>query len=72
MNLDDIYNQVIAMLKAGHSKQEVLAEVWRCKDQIAPLLDIGETLLSMPKNIVPTPLMQRKYAAGKSKFSCFA
>jgi len=62
-NIDEIYNQALEMLKKGRSKQEVLLKFAKCKNELAPLLDISSVLLSVPKNIVPTPLMRRQYAA---------
>jgi hypothetical protein len=66
-NIDEIYNQALEMLKKGHSKEEVLVKFAKFKNELAPLLDISSVFLSMPKNIVPTPLMQRKYAAAPAK-----
>ena len=66
-NFDDIYNKAVNMLKAGHSKAEVLEKFSDAKTELAPLLNVSELLFTMPKNIVPTPLMQRKYALSKAK-----
>ena len=55
------------MLKKGLSKQEVLLRLGGQSGELNPLLDISAALLSVPKNIVPTPLMRRKYAAAKAK-----
>ena len=62
-SIDEIYNQALEMLKKGHSKEEVLVKFAQFKNELAPLLEISAALLSVPKNIVPTPLMRRKYAA---------
>src|SRR5579859_6710432 len=62
-NLDNIFNQALDMLKKGRSQQEVLIKFPEHKSGLAPLLEISQSLLSVEKNIVPTPLMQRKYAA---------
>lgn len=67
MNQEDIYNQAVAMLKAGHSVKEVLDSFPNAKNELAPLLELSQTLLSMPKGIVPTPMMQRKYALSRAK-----
>jgi len=66
-SLESAYNQAFDMIKKGHSKEEVLLKFASEKDQLAPLLEISQTLLLMPKNIVPTPMMQKKYAADKAK-----
>lgn len=66
-NLDQIYNQALEMLKKGHSKQEVLLKFDQDQNELAPLLDISSVLLSVPKNIVPTPLMRKKYASAPVK-----
>lgn len=66
-NLDEIYNQALEMLKKGSSKQDVLLKFSQYQNELAPLLDISSVLLSVPKNIVPTPLMRRKYAAVPAK-----
>src|ERR1035437_7813344 len=66
-NLDEIYNQALEMLKKGSSKQDVLLKFSQYQNELAPLLDISSILLSVPKNIVPTPLMRRKYAAVPAK-----
>jgi hypothetical protein len=66
-NLEDIYNQAITMLKAGHSQEEILENFDNVKNELAPLLKISVSLLTMPKNIVPTPLMQKKYAFSKAR-----
>jgi|GEM_PF-1508679 hypothetical protein len=66
-NLDEIYNQALEMLKKGHSKEDVLVKFAQFKNELAPLLDISAVFLSLPKNIVPTPMMQRKYAAAPAK-----
>jgi len=64
---EDIYNQAVAMLRAGHSKQEALDAFPNSKNGLAPLLELSQALLNMPKAIVPTPMMQRKYALSKAK-----
>jgi len=66
-NFDDIYNQALELLKQGYSQQEVLAKFSEHKDQLSPLLSVSALLFSMPKNIVPTPLMRRKYAFAPTK-----
>jgi len=66
-NLDNIYNEALDMLKKGHSKEEVLLKFASVADELAPLLEISSSLLSMPRNIVPTPLMQRRYAVATVK-----
>jgi hypothetical protein len=66
-NFDEIYNQALEMIKKGSSKEEVLVKFAQYRNELAPLLDISSKLLSMPKNIVPTPLMRRKYAVAPSK-----
>jgi hypothetical protein len=66
-SLDEIYNQALTMLKKGRSKEEVLVKFAEFKNDLAPLLDVSSTLLAMPKNIAPTPLMRRKYAATPAK-----
>jgi hypothetical protein len=66
-SLDENYNQAIEMLKKGRSKEEVLLKFAEAKNELAPLLEISAALLSVPKNIVPTPLMRRKYAEAKVK-----
>src|SRR5689334_20954252 len=69
---DKIFSQALDMLKKGHSKEEVLVKFASYREELAPLLDISSSLLSMPRNIVPTPLMQRKYAAVPVKNFWFA
>ncbi len=66
-NLENIYNQALEMLKKGHSKEEVLVKFAQFKNELDPLLDISFNLLTLPKNIVPTPLMRRKYAVLPAK-----
>jgi hypothetical protein len=66
-NLDEIYNQALEMLKKGQSKEEVLVKFAQSKNELAPLLDIASVFLTMPKNIVPTPMMRRKYAIVPTK-----
>ena len=66
-NREDIYNKALAMLKAGHSIQEILEAFPIAKSELVPLLELSQNLLNVPKGIVPTPLMQRKYAASKAK-----
>ncbi len=66
-NIDEIYNQALEMIKKGSPKEEVLVKFAQYRNELAPLLDISSKLLSMPKNIVPTPLMRRKYAVAPSK-----
>lgn len=66
-NIEDIYNQAVQLLKQGHSKQEVLLKFAEQKNELAPLLDLSDSLFAMPKNIVPTPLMQRRYQLAPSK-----
>lgn len=62
-NSEEIYNQALDMLKKGHSKEEILVKFASERNELAALLDVSLGLLSIPKNLVPTPLMQRKYAA---------
>ncbi|MDR3642106.1 MAG: DUF5666 domain-containing protein [Candidatus Doudnabacteria bacterium] len=64
---EDIFNQALAKLAAGHSKQDILASFNEANHDMSPLLDVSRMLLDMPKAIVPTPLMQRKYALSKTK-----
>jgi hypothetical protein len=66
-NFEDIYNQALEMLKQGHSMEEVLVKFAAHKNELAPLLNLSMPLLTMPKNIVPTPLMKRKYAAAPAQ-----
>src|SRR5438552_397390 len=66
-NLDDIYNQALDLLSKGHSQEEVLVKFAGHRNELAPLLEISSLLLAIPKNVVPTPLMQRKYAVAKVK-----
>src|SRR6266404_2250444 len=61
-NLDEIYNQALELLKKGFSKQEVLSKFPQHQEQLAPLLNLSGRLFAMPKSVIPTPLMQRKYA----------
>jgi len=65
--MEEIYNQALEMLKKGSSKEEVLFKFAEYKNELAPLLDISSVLLSVPKNIVPTPLMRRQYAVIPAK-----
>ncbi len=65
--MEEIYNQALEMLKKGSSKEEVLVKFAHYKNELAPLLDISSVLLSVPKNIVPTPIMRRKYALAPAK-----
>jgi Domain of unknown function (DUF5667)/Domain of unknown function (DUF5666) len=62
-SVDEIYDKALTMLKKGHSKEEVLVKFAQFKNELAPLLEISSALLLVPKNIVPMPLMRRKYAA---------
>ncbi|HYV33572.1 MAG TPA: DUF5667 domain-containing protein [Candidatus Limnocylindria bacterium] len=66
-NLDGIYNQALDLLSKGHSQEEVLVKFSQYRNELAPLLEISSLLLSVPKNIVPTPQIQRKYAVAKAK-----
>jgi hypothetical protein len=66
-NLENAYNQALEMLKKGHSKEEVLIKFAEFKNELSPLLDISFQLLTLPKNIVPTPMMRRKYAVVPAK-----
>ncbi len=66
-NFEDIYNKAVQMLKAGHSEEEVLLEFAEYKNELTPLLKLSAALMAMPKNIVPTPLMKRKYALAPVK-----
>lgn len=66
-NFDDIYNQALELLRKGHSKEDILLKFSQHRNELAPLLEISGALLTIPKNIVPTPLMQRKYAVAKAK-----
>lgn len=66
-NFEDIYNKALELLESGKSAGEVLLEFAEYKDQLAPLLEISETLFAMPKNQVPEPARQRKYALAPSK-----
>lgn len=68
MNIEEIYNQSLEMLKAGKTEQEILARFKDFQNELAPLLRIGNDLFSMPINTVPTPLMQRKYAVTTESF----
>jgi hypothetical protein len=61
-DLETAYNQAMEMIKKGHSKEEVLLEFSQFKNELAPLLDISLSLLSLPKIEAPRPAMQRKYA----------
>jgi Domain of unknown function (DUF5667) len=62
-NLENAYNQALDMIKKGHSKEEVVVQFPEFKNELNPLLDVSMVLFTVPKNIAPTPLMQRKYAA---------
>lgn len=66
-SLEAAYNQAVDMLKKGRSKQEALLKFAEFKNELAPLLDISFSLLSLPKNSPPQPAMQRKYALVPSK-----
>jgi hypothetical protein len=66
-NLETAYNQAMEQIQKGRSKQEVLLEFAEHKNELAPLLDISLSLLTLPKNIAPQPAMQRKYALAPSK-----
>lgn len=67
MNNQEVYNQALEMLKKGHSKEEALVKFASEREELAPLLEVSLGLLSMPRNIVPTPFMQRRYAMAKVK-----
>lgn len=60
-NLAEIYDQALSMLKKGASEQQVLAKFSDSANELSPLLKTTSQFLAVPKNIVPTPLMQRKY-----------
>ncbi len=64
---EDIYNQALEMLQNGRSKQEVLFKFAKYQAELSPLLDLSIALFAMPKNIVPTPLMQHKYLTQTAK-----
>ena len=66
-NIEDTYNQALELIQQGLSKDEVLVKFAQNKDELADLLSLSEALLATPKNIVPTPLMRRKYALAPSK-----
>lgn len=60
------YNQALKLLKQGISAEEILARFPNEQAELAPLLKISSQLLTLPKNIVPTPMMQRRYALAPS------
>ena len=66
-DLETAYNQAMEKMKKGRSKQEVLLEFAEFKNELAPLLDVSASLLSLPKNLAPRPAMQRKYALLNAK-----
>ena len=66
-NSEKIYNQALEMLKAGNSMEEVLLKFADASKDLGPLLSLSNELLAMPKNLVPTPQMKRKYALAPTK-----
>ena len=66
-NLEEIYDQALEMLRQGYSQEEVLIKFADYKNDLSPLLSLSTELFAMPKNTVPTPLMQRRYASAKVK-----
>ncbi len=66
-SIEEIYDQAIELMRKGHSQQDVLVKFADYKNELEPLLDLSHSLLSIPKNIVPTPMVNRKYALAKTK-----
>jgi hypothetical protein len=66
-NLENAYNQAMERMQKGRSKQQALLEFDHLKTQLDPLLEISLNLSALPKNAVPQPAMQRKYALAPSK-----
>lgn len=59
---EGIYNQALKLLNQGLSVDEILARFPHEQTELAPLLKISRQLLTLPKNVVPTPMMQRRFA----------
>lgn len=78
----ELFDQILAMQKAGHSEAEISAKFDDGSQEVAQLLNslnAAKILLSTPKNTAPTPLMQRRYLEQThraffhlSRFSTFA
>lgn len=66
-NIDTILDQALTMLQKGHSKEEVLLSFKESEAELSPLLDLSLSLFTLPKNIAPLPVMQRKYISMPSK-----
>ncbi len=63
--LEDIFDQALAQLKAGHSIDQIVSQWPGHEAELRGLLTISSQIASIPTNPVPRPLMQRKYAAAK-------
>ncbi|MBI5530287.1 MAG: hypothetical protein HY918_02190 [Candidatus Doudnabacteria bacterium] len=70
--LEDKFNNAIELLKNGVSKEQALLDMPKEKDELSSLLDLSASLMNLPKNPVPTPLMQRKYILTPEKKLWFA
>lgn len=60
-NIENIYEEALALMQTGHSEQEVLLAFPEHQEQLKSLLETSRLLLSMPINSVPEPAMRRKY-----------
>lgn len=60
-NIENIYEEALALLQTGHSEQEALLAFPEYQEQLKPLLETSRLLLNVPVNSVPEPAMRRKY-----------
>lgn len=71
-NLEEKLNKALELIGQGLSEQEVLLKFPDDSKELAPLLSISQSLFALPKNPVPTPLMQKKFALVPEKNLWFA
>ncbi len=65
--MEEILNIALNMMKNGSSLEEALLN-WPDKaNELRPLLQTAALLMSLPKNSVPEPVMQRKYILSPAK-----
>lgn len=60
--LEEIFDQALKQLKHGSSTKDFLSKWPDQEKNMRQLLEISQSLTSLPKNPLPQPMMQRKYA----------
>lgn len=61
-SIEQIYDSALAELRRGKTIAEVLSAYPQHAEELQDLLEISAIGLSIPKNLVPTPLRRRKFA----------